>query len=158
MNQPFEIAPGIYLGPAPAPAEYASLAGRGIRTVVDFRHPSEHDGTCEEAARAAGLRYVNIPVTRDAFADAVVDAFRATLGEQPKPLYTHCATGVRAGAMLLMALAVERGWTPRHALDEASRLGFDCDAHPQIKAFFVDYITRHSQPAAAQAASSQREA
>ena len=60
------------------------------------------------------------------------------------PVFIHCGSGRRAGAMALLHLAAENGWTVERAFEEAQRLGFDYESEPQIREFFEKYIGRHS--------------
>lgn len=140
----YMVMEGTAIGPQPDAAVLRDFAGQGGRTVIDFRPADEVEGSNEELVRSAGLRYVNLPVRSGEFTDAHVARFEQAMGSHPGPFLLSCATGARAGATMLMSGAVQRGWSSRQALDTASAMGFDCDAHPAIKDFFVDYIDRHS--------------
>jgi hypothetical protein len=51
---------------------------------------------------------------------------------------------MRAGAMALMNVATRQGMTPEQAFEKAGQIGFDCNAYPQMKEFFKNYVAKHS--------------
>jgi protein tyrosine/serine phosphatase len=65
-------------------------------------------------------------------------------GAHRAPVFVHCANGKRAGAVALMHLAVENGWTLQEAFEKARSLGFDYESEPQLKEFFERYIRQYS--------------
>lgn len=133
----------FYLGPQPTGADLDSLARDGVRTVIDFRHPSETRTPNEDLVRQHGMQYVNIPIQQNTISDADIDRLREAVATKPAGFLLHCGVGSRAGAMYLMMTAVDLGWTPERAFEEAARMGFNCDSLPQLKKFFADYIQRH---------------
>jgi len=133
----------FYIGPQPTGADLDSLARDGIRTVIDFRHPSETRTSNEDLVRQHGMQYVNIPVQQKTISDAEVQRLRDALATKPAGFLLHCGVGSRAGAMYLMVTAVDLGWTPERAFEEAARMGFNYDSMPELKKFFADYIQRH---------------
>ncbi len=60
-----------------------------------------------------------------------------------KPALIHCASGMRAGAMTLMNIAVHQGMTPEEAFETAEKLGFDCSSSPKLKQIFEEYVAKH---------------
>jgi uncharacterized protein (TIGR01244 family) len=94
----------------PEPEQFAALAGAGLKTVVDLRHPAEPRSCDEpEAVREAGLEYINIPVagvltpeTFDFFREVMRDATR-------RPVLVHCASANRCGALLLPFFMLDEG-------------------------------------------------
>ena len=54
-----------------------------------------------------------------------MDEFRRALDDLPQPVFLHCASGKRAGAMTLMALAADKGWDGDTALQEGKARGID---------------------------------
>jgi uncharacterized protein (TIGR01244 family) len=110
--------PGLLTGGQPAPADWAALKARGVTMVVNLRPDAELAGRNEAAeVVAAGMAYVGIPV---AGADAV-DATNARrlwslLKVTQAPVFVHCASGNRAGALLALGAAQSGGMTPEAAL------------------------------------------
>lgn len=144
MQKFMQMGEGVFIGGQPEQEDLLELAKQGVKTVIDFREPAETETSNAQMAKQAHLDYMNIPVNKFTLSDADVTKFRAALNEKQGPFLLHCGSGARAGAMMLMKTAVDNGWSAQHALDMAANMGFDCNAHPEIKAFFMDYIERHS--------------
>ncbi len=143
MQKFMQMGEGVFIGGQPDQEDLLELARQGVKTVIDFREPSETAVSNARMAHEANLDYVNIPVNKMTLSDADVEKFRTALGDKQGPFLLHCGSGARAGAMLLMKTATDSGWTSEQAMETAANMGFDCNAHPEIKAFFTDYIQRH---------------
>lgn len=76
-------------------------------------------------AEKLGLNYLHHPVTAENMDADTVDAFRRALDDLPQPVFLHCASGKRAGALTLMALAADKGWDGNAALAEGKARGLD---------------------------------
>ncbi|MGN6113303.1 MAG: beta-lactamase hydrolase domain-containing protein [Luteimonas sp.] len=111
--------PGLLTGGQPAPSDWAALKAQGVAMVVNLRPDAEMDGRNEAAeVVAAGMSYVGIPV---AGADAI-DATNARrlwslLKATQAPVFVHCASGNRAGALLALGAAQAGGMPPEAALE-----------------------------------------
>ena len=97
--------PGLYTAGQPAASDWAAIKARGVRTVVNLRAPGELKDRDEAAeVRAAGLRYVEIPVSG---AEGIKPANARALHAAKAPAHgggvlVHCASGNRAGALLAL--------------------------------------------------------
>ena len=105
--QLIEALPGLYTSGQPAPGDWSAIAARGVATVVNLRTADELAGRDEAAeVRAAGLRYVQIPV---AGADGITADNARRLHDALSPdhgqVLVHCASGNRAGALLALEQA-----------------------------------------------------
>lgn len=128
-----------------SPEQIQQAAEAGYKSVLNLRSPQE-DGTLadEQAqAEAAGLSYVNIPVKPSDINAELTDQVMQALDDLPKPVLTHCKTGVRAGSMALMYQATRTGMDAETAFATSKENGFDWDAHPQIKQVIEQYIDSH---------------
>ncbi|MEX3314511.1 sulfur transferase domain-containing protein [Sulfitobacter sp. PS-8MA] len=118
------------------------VASSGVKTVVNFRAEGEKGGlTPEEERQQAerlGLNYLHYPVTAESLDAALVDEFRWALDDLPQPVFLHCASGKRAGAMTLMALAADKGWDGETALQEGKARGIDL-TEEKIGPFVTSY-------------------
>ncbi|MBY6055437.1 beta-lactamase hydrolase domain-containing protein [Leisingera daeponensis] len=105
------------------------VASAGAKSLVNFRDDGEKGGMAPEEERQQaerlGLNYLHHPVTADSLDAALVDDFRRSLDDLPQPVFLHCASGRRAGAMTLMALATVKGWDGETALQEGKARGID---------------------------------
>jgi len=129
-----------------SPEQIQQAAQAGFKSVLNLRSPQEKGALSDEQTRveAAGLTYSNIPVNPSNMGDDVADQVMQTLDSLPKPVLTHCKSGIRSGMMALLYGATRSGMSADAALAKGKESGFDCDSHPQMKQFFVDYISRHS--------------
>ena len=111
--------PGLYTAGQPAADDWAAIAAGGVATVIDLRAPGELKDRDEAAeVRAAGLRYVSIPVAgAGGIDDANAKALRAALDAADGPVLVHCASGNRAGGLLALMQARSGTMTPEQALE-----------------------------------------
>ena len=103
----------------------AELGARGFRAVVNLRLPSE-PGVAEEAAavEAAGMRYVHLPMHPSAPELETAEQFLAALADPAvQPVYIHCASANRVGAVWAIKRVVQDGWTREDAVAEAQAIG-----------------------------------
>jgi uncharacterized protein (TIGR01244 family) len=130
-------------------AQIQEASEAGFQSILNLRSHQEEGFVPEEQqqAEAAGLTYVHIPVTPDNMSDQVADEVLQSIDSLPKPILTHCKSGMRSGAMALMHLATRENLTPEQAMQKGKQIGFDCDSHPQMKQFFTHYVSTHSQAA-----------
>jgi protein tyrosine phosphatase (PTP) superfamily phosphohydrolase (DUF442 family) len=133
--------PGVATGGQPSEKHLRSLARAGYHTVLDMRMPDEPRGYDEAAAtRAAGLRYVTIPVTSEAFDDSLFAKFRATMREAtPRGVFVHCASGNRVGAAMIPWLVLDRGWDLERAVATVRAAGL---RNAEIERRARDYVAR----------------
>ena len=128
-------------------------AKEGYKSILNLRSASHAVGLSpqeegfladeHEQAEAAGLNYVNIPVSPDNMSEELADKVLQQIDSLPKPLLTHCKAGLRSGAFSLMYIATKEGMSADAAMDKGKAMGFDCDKSPQMKEFFKQYISEH---------------
>ena len=93
------------------------------------------------AAAAAGLKYIHIPFDGANPQAAVADAFLAAVTDKAnQPVYIHCMSANRVGAMWLIKRMVVDGWDAKRASDEAATIGL---TNPVLKQFALDYAALH---------------
>lgn len=129
------------------PEQLQQAAQQGFKSVLNLRSPDEEDFVTDEQqqAEALGLEYVNIPVKPQGINAQLTDEILQQIDALPKPALIHCKSGMRAGAMALMNVATRSGMTPEQAFAKAQEIGFDCNSNPQMKQFFAEYVSTHSQ-------------
>jgi uncharacterized protein (TIGR01244 family) len=134
-------APGVATGGQPTAAHLRALARAGYRTVLDLRTADEPRGFDEVAAmRAAGLRYVRLPVASGELADTTLAAFRAAMREAlPGKVFVHCASGNRVGAAMIPWLVLDRGWALERAVTTARAGGLRSE---ELERLALDYVER----------------
>jgi uncharacterized protein (TIGR01244 family) len=124
-------------------AQVREAAAAGVRTVIDLRPTFEPHGFDEAAeVRAAGMEYVNIPVTPDTLDDATFDRFLEVMRDaKRRPVLVKCATANRVGGMLLAYLLLDEKMPEREALQLAQQVGL---RGTNYAALGVDYARRHA--------------
>lgn len=123
MTQIRPVGDDLYSAGQPTEAELAALARKGVRTIINLRHPSEANDFDEAAtAAAAGLRYVAIPVAGAAdLTPETVARFGRELAQARAcgPVLVHCASSNRVGALI----ALEQAWVQGQSADVALAAG-----------------------------------
>jgi uncharacterized protein (TIGR01244 family) len=138
-----QVTPDFCTGGQPRPEHFALLKSRGVKTVVNLRTPGEHRADEEKAGvEAAGMKYVNIPVSyrNPTFED--VEAFlNVTDDPANRPMFVHCTAAVRAGAFWLIRRVARDGMAWDAALEEATKVGL-VEA-PHLVEFAKAYLAAH---------------
>lgn len=138
-----EPLPGIVTGGQPAQQHLAALKHAGCEVILDIREPMEpRPYRVPDAVTAAGLMYVNIPVSHgplsDATFDKVLQTLRALAGQ--KRVFFYCGSGNRVGATLIPYLMLDQGMGEEDAVAEAVRVGMRSAGLMQEA---LDYVRRH---------------
>jgi uncharacterized protein (TIGR01244 family) len=142
-----KINDDVTVGSQPTEDQLAELARAGFRTVVNLRTVGEQDQPLSPEAegkevRAIGMAYLHIPVSMKDLKAEQVDEFRRKLTDLPKPAFVHCYVGKRAGAFMMMSMAVDQGMSGDQALRQAEQLGFRWGP-PELEKFVKGYVDRH---------------
>ena len=104
-----EPRPGLYTAGQPAPSDWAAIAAKGVRTVINLRPDSELEGRDVGAeVRAAGMAYHQIPVAgTDGITAENASRLSVLLDDAEGPVLVHCSTANRVGGLLAIAAAQE---------------------------------------------------
>ena len=116
----------LYRGAQPKRGGIRRLAQLGIKTVVNLRADDERSQAEEQEARAAGLRYFNVPFERlGRPADEQVERVLSIINKpENQPILVHCQRGAdRTGAIIAVYHIEHDGWTSERAKAEANRYG-----------------------------------
>ena len=124
---------------ATPPEAMAELKERGFAAVINFRTAGEQGARVDAgqaAAEAAGLKYYHLPF-RQASAE-VAEQFLETVSDPAnQPVFIHCGSANRVGAMWLIKRVRLDGWSPDEALAEAELIGL---RSPALREFALDYV------------------
>ncbi|HQS47758.1 bifunctional sulfur transferase/dioxygenase Blh [Reyranella sp.] len=136
------------------PEDFTELARNGFKTIINNRPDGEEasqpgSAAEEEAARAAGLDYVFIPVTSSNMRPEDVRRFAETIVASEGPVLAHCRSGARSFYMWVLAGDAEvEGFSDDKLIAVASEIGIAPDhardwlaAHrhigkPDVKGFY----------------------
>jgi uncharacterized protein (TIGR01244 family) len=131
-----QISDSVYASPQIGVDEIAEAQGLGITMIINNRPEGESDdqtpgAQIAEAAQAAGMEYVEIPVTHAGFAQNQVDAMAEALDRSAGPVLAYCRSGTRS--TLLWALArAKAGDNPEQLAGQAAGAGYDLSPVRQI--------------------------
>src|SRR5881398_1808622 len=79
-----EPIPGVVTGGQPTLAHLAALKRAGCEVILDIREPMEPQPfRAADAVRAAGLEYINIPVSHGPLSDDTFDRVRQRCASSP---------------------------------------------------------------------------
>jgi uncharacterized protein (TIGR01244 family) len=125
-------------GATPAHA-LAGLKENGFAAVVNFRMPDEPGANIDEAKAAAakaGLKYIHLP--HQTPTPEIAAAFLKAVADPANlPVYIHCASANRVGAMWFIKRVKLDGWDTDRAMKEAESIGLRA---PNLKQFALDYV------------------
>ena len=112
----------VYRGAQPTEEGFRYLSSLGIKIVIDLR---EHDGRSlreERSVTAAGMQYINVPMTGLTPPTAAeMGKILAVLEDSAGgPVFVHCRRGAdRTGAVIAAYRIDHDNWDSMRALDEA---------------------------------------
>jgi protein tyrosine phosphatase (PTP) superfamily phosphohydrolase (DUF442 family) len=122
----FQVDQHVYRGAQPTDEGFQYLAKIGVKTVIDLR---EADGRAKEEegqVTAAGMKYVNVPMTGlTPPTEAEINQILGILEDgKTGPVFVHCQRGAdRTGAVIASYRIDHDGWDSHRALSEAKSLG-----------------------------------
>jgi uncharacterized protein (TIGR01244 family) len=133
-------------GGATQPTAMAALGKEGFKSVINLRlanEPGVDIDASRAAAQAAGMKYIHLPFDVQSPDPALVDNFLAAVSDKSnQPVYIHCGSANRVGAVWMIKRVLQDGWDTPKAQEEAEAIGL---TNPRLKVFAVDYITAHKK-------------
>jgi uncharacterized protein (TIGR01244 family) len=143
MNQFKQIEDDVFIGAQPTEQDLRNLKQQGVKTVIDFRLPSETPAPNENLAKICGLDYANIPVNKASLSTGQIDELEHVMQQKQGPFLMHCASGARAAMLLSLSKAKQNHWTAERTFEEARTMGFDLKSSPEFSAFVT--VTRENK-------------
>lgn len=118
------INPAFSVAGQPSLEDIAALGREGVTLLVNNRPDGEEPGQPgaaaeRAAAEAAGLTYLDLPVTGPTLTREAVERFRAAVEAAPGPVVAHCRSGTRS----LTLWAIGEVLAGRLRRDEVAALG-----------------------------------
>jgi len=132
----------IFLASQPRPADFELLKKNGVKTVINLRHERENTAFDQPQLLAKlEIKYISVPWNGPTeLTDEVFDRMRKLLNTAKRPIFLHCASANRVGAVWLPWRVLDGGITFEQALAEAKLIGLRTRAYaPKAQ----DYIKRH---------------
>jgi uncharacterized protein (TIGR01244 family) len=130
--KPIAVTAKLAVAPQPKLSDFQDLKRLGFATIVNNR-PDDEDPTQPgsaaeaEAARAAGLGYVHIPVTTMGMTEQDARLLKETIEQASGPVVAHCRSGARSFYLWVLSGDLD----PRsdaEMLAKAAELGVDTNA------------------------------
>jgi uncharacterized protein (TIGR01244 family) len=123
------LTENVLVSPQLALEDIAAAAALGVTLIVNNRPDGEEPDAPQgdaiaDAAAAAGLNYVAIPIGHAGFSEPQVDAMIRALDQAEGPILAYCRSGTRS--TLLWALAsAKQGEDPDTIARTAAQAGYD---------------------------------
>ena len=118
----------------------------GFASIINLRQAGEPGADLDAeaaAAKAADIRYYNVPFNGAAPDPASADKFLdAITAKGSEPAFIHCAGGGRAATMWFIKRLVVDHWGVERAAKEAAALGM---TNPALRQFALDYAQTHKR-------------
>src|SRR5262245_30816486 len=131
---------------ATTPEAVAEVKKMGFASIVNLRQASEAGANVdaeESAAKAAGIKYISLPINTASPDPAMVDRFLSVIVEPAnQPVFLHCASANRAAALWMIKRIVVDKWDDGKATEEATALGL---TNAALKTFALDYAHAHQR-------------
>ncbi len=136
-----QVNAGLYRGAQPNDEGFKYLAKIGVKTVLDLREDGSRSVAEKRAVVAAGMQYVNVPMTGlTAPTVAQMGTILALLDDAGKgPVFVHCLRGADRTGAVIAAYRIDHDlWDSARALKEAMSHGMSFFQIPRqqfIRAF-----------------------
>jgi uncharacterized protein (TIGR01244 family) len=130
--KPVTVTEKLAVAPQPKLSDFQIFKRQGFTTVVNNRpdgeDPNQLGSAAEaEAARAAGLGYVHIPVTSTGMTEDDARLLKETIEQAPGPVVAHCRSGARSFYLWVLSGDLD-SHTDAERLALAAELGVDANA------------------------------
>jgi len=122
----YKVDEHVYRGAQPTDEGFRYLAKLGVKTVIDLRGAGEGRRNEESVVTAAGMKYINIPMTGlTPPSEAEITKILGMLEDGATgPIFVHCQRGAdRTGAVIASYRIDHDGWENARALKEAMSNG-----------------------------------
>ena len=136
----------VACGGATDTAALEGLKTDGFKAVINLRQASEAGANVEQnaaRAKALGLNYIHIPLNAQSPETKSVDDFLAAVGNKTnQPVFIHCGSANRVGAVWLVKRVLQDGWAVDKATEEAKLIGL---RSAPLEQFALKYIEEHKK-------------
>ena len=136
----------VACGGATETSALEGLKNDGFKAVINLRQANEPGANIPEnstRAKALGLNYIHIPFDTQAPEQKTVDDFLAAVANKAnQPVYVHCGSANRVGAVWLVKRVLQDGWPIDKATEEAKLIGL---RSAPLEQFALKYIEEHKK-------------
>jgi protein tyrosine/serine phosphatase len=142
-----QVNSNLYRGGQPKEGGIGRLKQLGVKTIINLRDDDGRARSEEAEARAAGLRYFNVPLPNfNRPTDKTVSQILALISSnENQPVFVHCKRGSdRTGTIIAVYRIEHDGWTGEKAKSEAKHYGLGFWQRG-MKDYIHDYYRRFNQ-------------
>ena len=122
------------------------LKDEGYAAVINLRQADEKGVDLDAsrmAAEAAGIKYIHMPFDSGNPDPAVIDAFMEAVGDPAnQPVYIHCGSATRVGALWMIGRVQQDGWSLEAAGEEVKQIAGKPDS---AIGFATRYVTTNEK-------------
>ena len=135
-----EITESYSVSPQIDPADMADIAAAGVTLIIDNRPdaeipPSHHGLVMAEAAKAAGIEFVHLPITHDTMTPDVIATQQAKIAGAEGKVVAYCASGTRSTVIWALGQAGTGDASVDQIIGAAARGGYDlAGLRPRLEA------------------------
>ena len=143
INNYYRVRPDVATAGQPSDQALADIQKAGFKTIINLR--TEQEGSLEEKPKveALGLEYHNIPIGSDGISREQVALFEKILGDsKTHPVFVHCASSNRVGAMWFIHQVLGEGKDEASALEEAKKAGLK----PSLEGTAREFVEKNRAP------------
>lgn len=136
----YQVDQNVFRGAQPTEGGFKYLAEIGVKTVIDLREADQRSRAEEGLVTAAGMTYVNIPMTGlTPPTEAEISRALGILEGGSGAVFVHCKRGADRTGVVIASYRIDHdGWDSERALREAKARGMSFLQLPRmsyIKAF-----------------------
>lgn len=124
----YPISDQLVLAAQPGPNDWDCLAERGFNTVLNIRHDPARAAEQAQAAQAAGLRYIHLPLPAYELEPEHIQTFNEVVSQPENGrIFFHCRSASRTGLVWMLKRTVIDGWSEADAEAELRAAGYNDD-------------------------------
>jgi protein tyrosine phosphatase (PTP) superfamily phosphohydrolase (DUF442 family) len=130
----YQVDQNVYRGAQPTEDGFKYLAQIGVKTVLDLRAADDRSESEETMVAAAGMKYVNVPMTGLAApTEAQISRILGILEGGSGAVFVHCKRGADRTGVVIASYRIDHdGWDNAHALSEAKARGMSFFQFPRM--------------------------
>jgi protein tyrosine phosphatase (PTP) superfamily phosphohydrolase (DUF442 family) len=130
----------LAIGNLVSPEELREISQKGYKTIIDLCTAQEANQLNAEEVKRLGFHLISLPVDKENLTPEILPTFMQVVNSAPQPIYTRCASGLRAGVMSLLTLTVLENWTKQQYLQRREALGIKHQPNCLLAKFAEDYF------------------
>ena len=134
------VTESLAIGNVISQEDLQEIYQKGYQTIIDLCIMSEDNQLNPEEVKQLGLEYISVPVDRLNLTPQTLQSFMQAVDTAKQPIYTRCASGLRAGVMTLLTLANRESWTEQQYLERRQALGLKHKPNCPLEAFAHEYF------------------